>query len=198
MRACVGVVALLVSLAGLFICSSLQSHADQADKRLLAATKKTTKAGDNPVVVMETTKGVIRIQILKGEAPITSANFLDLVHRGFYNGLTFHRYEPGFVIQGGDPTGTGRGGFIDPQTHKVRNIPLEVKPNLKFDSAGVVGMARSNDPDSASSQFYISLGPAPWLDGKYAVFGKVIDGLSSVQQLRVDDKMTKVYDASEK
>lgn len=150
------------------------------------------KMTNDPVVVMETTKGTIKIQVYKGEAPKTADNFLDLVQKGFYNGLTFHRYEPGFVIQGGDPKGDGTGGYIDPQTKSERRIPLEVKPGLKHDSAGVVAMARANDPNSASCQFYITLAPASFLDNNYAVFGKVIDGLQAVQQLRKGDKMVKV------
>ncbi len=149
----------------------------------------------DPVVVMETTKGTIKVQIYKNDAPISANNFLDLVARGFYNGLSFHRYEPGFVIQGGCPQGSGRGGFIDPQTGKERRIQLEVNtqnPNLKHNVAGVLAMARSQDPDSASSQFYFTLGPASFLDNNYAVFGRVQDGLDIVQSLRAGDKMTKV------
>jgi cyclophilin family peptidyl-prolyl cis-trans isomerase len=192
-------VSLVVSLFGLMICSQLQSQAGQADKHtLIAATKKDKSQGGNPIVVLETNKGTIKIQVFKAEAPITAGNFMDLVHRGFYNGLVFHRYVPGFVIQGGDPTGTGTGGFIDPQTHSRRTIPLEIKPNLRHDAAGMVAMARSDSPDSASCQFYITLAPQSPLDGKYAVFGKVIDGMNVVQQLRADDKMTKVYDTEGK
>ncbi|PZM79375.1 MAG: peptidylprolyl isomerase [Candidatus Melainabacteria bacterium] len=145
-----------------------------------------------PVVVMETTKGTIKIQLFTNEVPTTANNFQNLVSKGFYNGLTFHRYEPGFVIQGGDPKGDGTGGYIDPATKQEHRIPLEVKPSLKHDQAGVVAMARANDPNSASCQFYITLAPASFLDMNYAVFGKVIDGLQVVSQLRKGDKMTKV------
>jgi len=149
-------------------------------------------AQNDPIVVMETTKGTIKVQIYKTDAPITSENFLDLVNKNFYNGLSFHRYEPGFVIQGGCPKGTGTGGYVDPATNKERRIQLEVKPNLKHDVAGVIAMARANDPNSASSQFYFTLGNASFLDMNYAVFGKVTEGLDVVQQLRAGDKMTKV------
>jgi cyclophilin family peptidyl-prolyl cis-trans isomerase len=148
------------------------------------------------VVVLDTTKGTIKIEVHNEQAPKTADNFLDLVNRNFYNGLTFHRYEPGFVIQGGCPKGTGTGGFTDPATGKERRIPLEVKAELKHDKAGMVAMARSDNPDSASCQFYITLAPATFLDMKYAVFGKVIEGLDVVQQLRAGDKMTKVYELS--
>ncbi len=159
---------------------------DSTDKR----GKMTTK---NPVVEMDTTKGVIKVEIFQEDAPITSNNFLDLVERGFYNGVVFHRYEPGFCIQGGDPTGTGKSGFIDPATKRERTIQLEVSPKLKHSEAGMIAMARTPDPNSASSQFYFTLGPASFLDGQYAVFGKVIDGLSVVNELRKGDKMNKVF-----
>ncbi len=156
------------------------------------ASGKKGKMSNEPVVVMETSKGTIKIQLFTNEVPTTASNFQNLVSKGFYNGLTFHRYEPGFVIQGGDPKGDGTGGYIDPATKQEHRIPLEVKPSLKHDQAGVVAMARANDPNSASCQFYITLAPASFLDMNYAVFGKVIDGLQVVSQLRKGDKMTKV------
>lgn len=157
-----------------------------------AEGKGQVKPISDPIVLMETTKGPIKVRIFKGEVPTTSNNFLDLVQRGFYNGLSFHRYVPGFCIQGGDPRGNGTGGFEDPQTHRERRIPLEISPKLRHESAGMLAMARSNDPNSASSQFYFTLGPQPGLDGDYAVFGKVLDGMNAVTALRQGDKMTKV------
>jgi peptidyl-prolyl cis-trans isomerase B (cyclophilin B) len=158
-----------------------------------AASIAATESGD-PVVLLDTTKGPIKIRVFQKDAPITSNNFLDLVKRGFYNGLTFHRYEPGFVIQGGDPDGNGSGNFVDPQTKKTRHIPLEKKPNLKHDKAGMVAMARTNDPNSASCQFYITLAAADFLDNPpgYAVFGQVVEGLPNALKLRAGDKMKKV------
>ncbi len=165
-----------------------------------ALSSLAAKGGTDPTVVMETTKGKIKVEIYKNEVPKTSDNFLDLVSRNFYNGVVFHRYEPGFCIQGGDPQGTGGGGFMDPKTHAERTIALETSPDmvknnpkLKHSSAGVLAMARTNDPNSASSQFYFTLGPANFLDGNYAVFGKVKEGLDVVMALRKGDKMTKVY-----
>lgn len=147
---------------------------------------------NDPVVVLETTKGTIKVRIYKDEVPKTAGNFLDLVKRGFYNGLTFHRYEPGFCIQGGCPKGTGTGGFVDPETNKERRIPLEVSKELKHSEAGVIAMARANDPNSASSQFYFTLAAANFLDMQYAVFGKVTEGLDVVQALRAGDIMKDV------
>lgn len=142
--------------------------------------------------VIETNKGVITIEIYEDKAPITAGNFIDLVQRGFYDSLTFHRYEPGFVIQGGCPQGNGTGGFIDPQTGRERRIKLEVSPELKHGEPGAVAMARSQNPDSASCQFYITLGPAAFLDMNYAVFGRVTDGMEVARQIRAGDRMTSV------
>jgi peptidyl-prolyl cis-trans isomerase B (cyclophilin B) len=133
----------------------------------------------------ETTKGTIVARLDEDDAPITTANFIELAQKGFYDGLTFHRYAPGFVIQGGDPNGTGTGG-------SGKHIKLEVAPHLKHDEAGVLAMARSQDPNSASSQFYFTLAAAPHLDMGYAVFGRTISGIDVVKALRVGDRMTKV------
>jgi peptidyl-prolyl cis-trans isomerase B (cyclophilin B) len=139
----------------------------------------------NRTATIETSKGTIKFVLYEDLAPITTANFIALAERNFYDGLTFHRVEKGFVIQGGCPNGTGMGG-------SGKHIPLEVTPNLKHGEAGAVAMARSSAPDSASSQFYITLGPAGFLDGNYAVFGRVTEGLDIVQSIRVGDAMTRV------
>lgn len=156
-----------------------------------SSAKKKKEATQDQIVLMETSKGPIKMQIFVKEVPTTANNFLDLVQKGFYNGLTFHRFEPNFVIQGGCPKGDGTGNYVDPQTGQTRHIPLETRSNLKHDQAGMVAMARSGDPNSASCQFYITLAPASHLDGKYAVFGKVTDGLQAVKAIRVGDKIIK-------
>ncbi len=190
------VVAPMVALVGfaLFCCllfnATASAHPSKVGSMLIG--KKESMTTTNPIVEMDTNKGKITIEVFTDQAPGTAENFLDLVKRGFYNGLTFHRYEPGFVIQGGDPKGDGTGGFIDPSTNKERRIRLEVSPNLKHDKAGMVAMARSSDPNSASCQFYITLAQASFLDMQYAVFGKVVSGLDVVEQLRKGDRMTKV------
>ncbi len=178
-----------VSLLAPLMIGIAASPAMAAPSAKGAAIKK--NVGD-ALVMMETTKGPIKLVVYKTEVPQTSYNFLDLVGKGFYNGLTFHRYEPGFCIQGGDPDGNGTGNYVDPKTNKVRRINLEIKPNLKHDSAGVLAMARSSDRNSASCQFYITLGQASFLDSDYAVFGRVVEGLDNVMALRKGDKMTKV------
>lgn len=105
--------------------------------------------------------------------PITAGNFIDLTNSGFYDGLIFHRVVAGFVIQDGCPLGTGYGG-------PGYTIPDEFSPLLHHDSAGVLAMARTSQPNSAGSQYYITLAPAPHLDGNYAIFGKVFEGLDTV------------------
>jgi cyclophilin family peptidyl-prolyl cis-trans isomerase len=151
----------------------------------------------NRNAIIDTTRGPITIELFEDKAPITAGNFVDLVERGFYNGLTFHRYEPGFVIQGGCPRGNGTGGFIDPTTGRERTIKLEVSPELKHGDAGAVAMARSQNPDSASCQFYITLGAASFLDMQYAVFGRVIDGMDAVNKLRAGDRINSAKIAAE-
>jgi peptidyl-prolyl cis-trans isomerase B (cyclophilin B) len=144
----------------------------------------------DPVAVMTTSKGVVVMRLFSKYAPKTVSNFVDLAQKGFYNGLTFHRVEPGFIVQGGCPRGDGTGSYIDPNTNKPRYIQLEVSQNLSHNAPGVVAMARfGKDPNSASCQFYITLAPAPTLDGKYAIFGGVIKGMDVVKSIAIGDKI---------
>ncbi|MCE5313976.1 MAG: peptidylprolyl isomerase [Armatimonadota bacterium] len=144
------------------------------------------------LAIIETNKGTIKFALYETDAPITTSNFIELAQRKFYDGLTFHRVVPDFVAQGGDPNGNGTGG-------SGKTIKLEVSPKLKHDAAGVVAMARSSNPDSASSQFYITLAPTDFLDMSYAVFGRVVEGLDVVKNLAVGDVMTsvRIVDAAE-
>lgn len=163
----------------------------------------------------------ITIEIDGENAPITAGNFVDLVERGVYNGLTFHRVvkdpQP-FVVQGGDPKGNGTGGFIDPTTKKTRDVPLEIRVKDKNDpdqagelvygqglgqqsgipnpavvlphKRGALAMARSQMPNSASSQFYFALSnDLGFLDGDYAVFGYVTSGMNVVDKIKQGDKI---------
>jgi peptidyl-prolyl cis-trans isomerase B (cyclophilin B) len=128
----------------------------------------------NPIVVMETNLGTIELELFWKDTPKTAENFLKLVTSGFYNGLTFHRIVPNFVIQGGDPVGNGSGG-------PGYSIPFEQADTKHL--RGSLGMARSQDPNSAGSQFYICLRALPNLDGNYVVFGKVISGMDVVDKI---------------
>jgi peptidyl-prolyl cis-trans isomerase B (cyclophilin B) len=138
----------------------------------------------NRTAILETVKGTIKFELYETEAPITTKNFIDLTQKGFYNGLIFHRVEPGFVIQGGDPKGNGTGG-------SGKNIPLEIAPSLTH-KKGAVGMARSQEPNSASSQFYICLEDSKFLDKNYAVFGYVTEGQDVASKIKKGDKILKV------
>lgn len=149
------------------------------------AAEKKKGASMSRIAVIETNKGTIKCKLEGKDAPITTANFIELAEKGFYNGLSFHRVEPGFVIQGGDPNGNGTGG-------SGKTIKLEVSKALLHDREGTLAMARSQNPDSASSQFYITLAPASFLDMNYAVFGYCTEGMDVVKSIRPGDKMTKV------
>ncbi|NES23828.1 MAG: peptidylprolyl isomerase [Symploca sp. SIO3E6] len=177
-------------------------------------------------VVLTVKNSKITIEVDGTNAPITAGNFIDLVERGFYDGLVFHRVVPDFVVQGGDPQGKdpnfpverlGTGSFVDPETSQVRYIPLEIKPKgadtptysqtvdtvstpiVLQHTLGAVAMARSQPPDSASSQFYIALSKLPSLDGSYAVFGYVKAGMEVVNTIQQGDKieLAKVTQGSE-
>jgi peptidylprolyl isomerase/peptidyl-prolyl cis-trans isomerase B (cyclophilin B) len=127
--------------------------------------------------------GEIRIEFFPADAPKTVDNFVTLARKGFYNGLTFHRVVPGFVVQGGDPKGNGTGG-------PGYTIPAEF--NQQKHVRGSVAMARSQHPDSAGCQFYITYGAQPHLDGSYTVFGRVVAGMEHVDGIRQGDRMTSV------
>lgn len=138
---------------------------------------------------IETNRGNIVVELYPAVAPKTVANFEKLAKDGFYNNLTFHRVEPGFVVQGGDPQGTGMGG-------PGYEIPAEISPTEKH-LRGTIAMARTSDqvnPErkSSGSQFYICLAPAPFLDGQYTLFGAVVEGMNVVDQIKVGDKMKKI------
>ena len=124
--------------------------------------------------------GIIKVELLPEYAPITCANFEKLVGEGFYDGLIFHRVISGFMIQGGDPTGTGMGG----PGYQIRGEFAQngVPNNLKH-TRGVISMARSMQPNSAGSQFFIMHQNAPHLDGAYAAFGKLIDGFDVLDRI---------------
>ncbi len=129
--------------------------------------------------------GSIGLELYPEIAPISTENFLKLAREGFYNGVTFHRVVPGFVIQGGDPTGTGMGG--PGYTIKGEFAANGVKNDLKH-TRGVISMARSMDPNSAGSQFFIVVDDAPHLDGQYAAFGRVTSGMECVDKIVEDSQ----------
>ena len=173
------------------------------------------------VVQLETSRGVVQLELNGAAAPLTAGNFVDLVGRGVYNGTVFHRVvrEPSpFVVQGGDPLSAnpivppsqyGSGNFVDPATGESRLIPLEIKRRGEAEprygevssaaaitreldlphQRGAVAMARSGNPDSASAQFYVALQALPELDGRYAVFGQVVQGMDVVDRIEQGDRL---------
>lgn len=133
---------------------------------------------------IETAKGKIVVKLEPEKAPLTVANFVNLAERGYYDGVSFHRVVPGFVIQGGDPTGTGRGGpgyrFED-----------EFDPSLRHESAGILSMANAGRATNGS-QFFITLSKTSHLDDRHSVFGRVVSGMDVVQKIAKGDKMERV------
>jgi peptidyl-prolyl cis-trans isomerase B (cyclophilin B) len=127
--------------------------------------------------------GEVTIEFFPEDAPKTVENFVTLAKRGFYDGLTFHRIVPGFVVQGGDPKGDGTGG---------PGYKIKAEFNKQKHVRGTVAMARSQDPDSAGSQFYITYGPTPHLDNNYTVFGRVVSGMELVDAIQKGDRMRSV------
>lgn len=144
----------------------------------------TYQPNGNEIAVITTDKGVIRFKFHPNEAPNHVASFIELALQGFYDGTKFHRVEPGFVIQGGDPlsrtddprVGSGGPGYL---------LAAEFNELQHLD--GTVSMARATDPNSAGSQFFICLGPQPFLDGQYTVFGQVIEGMDVVRAITPGD-----------
>ncbi len=133
---------------------------------------------------IKTDKGDIRIELFADKAPLTVANFVNLAERGYFDGLTFHRVVPNFVIQGGDPTGTGRGGpgyrFAD-----------EFHPDLRHDGPGTLSMANAG-PGTNGSQFFITHTATPHLDNRHSVFGRVVSGQNVVDRIAQGDHMIKL------
>ena len=129
----------------------------------------------NSLAVFETSMGTFKVELFEDKAPRTAQNFISLVNKGFYNGLIFHRVIDGFMIQGGDPKGNGTGGpgYV---------IPDEFHKDLKHTGAGMLSMANAG-PNTGGSQFFITLDATPWLDGKHAIFGKVVEGLDVVKAI---------------
>lgn len=138
---------------------------------------------ENLAVTLETNKGVIELELTPEKTPVTVANFVNLIKRGYYNGLSFHRVIPNFMIQGGDPRGDGRGGpgyqFAD-----------EIDASLKHSGPGILSMANAG-PGTNGSQFFITHVATPWLDGKHTVFGHVTKGQDVVDSIAQGDKIVK-------
>lgn len=130
------------------------------------------------LAVLETTRGTIKIKLFPKSAPKTVENFTKLIEKGYYDGIIFHRVIPEFMIQGGDPTGTGRGG----ESIWGKNFADEFDPALRFDRPGILAMANAG-PNTNGSQFFITTAPTPWLQNRHTIFGEVVEGYEFVQAI---------------
>ncbi|XP_068125535.1 peptidyl-prolyl cis-trans isomerase-like 1 [Hyperolius riggenbachi] len=130
-------------------------------------------------VCLESSMGSITVELYWNHAPRTCKNFAELARRGYYNGTKFHRIIKDFMVQGGDPTGTGRGGG---SIYDGKHFADELHPELKFTGAGILAMANAG-PDTNGSQFFLTLAPTQWLDGKHTIFGRVSQGLGTLNRL---------------
>lgn len=165
MKKILAIIAALILFAG---CTTTQTEQDSQP-----LTEKTMQP--NRHAVIETNMGTMELELFEDKAPITTKNFIDLAEKGFYDGLIFHRVIEGFMIQGGDPTGTGMGG----PGYKIDD---EFSPSLKHSKAGILSMANSG-PNTGGSQFFITLAPTEWLDGKHSVFGQVVKGMDVLEKI---------------
>jgi len=172
---------LALSLLTLCACGAVSPAPEATAEPRTAAPEAESSLRHAQITVRD--YGVISLELDADAAPITVDNFVKLAQSGFYDGLTFHRIMDGFMIQGGDPTGTGAGGAEEKikgefAANGVENPISHVK--------GVISMARAKDPDSASSQFFITVADATFLDGSYAAFGRVTEGLEIAEQIAKD------------
>ncbi|WP_105317327.1 peptidylprolyl isomerase [Thermus tenuipuniceus] len=151
-------------------------HLSETPVRSFKAPQKVLEDGKDYYARLKTTKGDILLDLLEKEAPNTVNSFVFLALHRFFEGVVWHRVIPGFVAQTGDPTGTGRGG-------PGYSFGLEIAQGLAFDREGMVGMARTQDPNSNGSQFFITLAPTPHLTGQYTLFAKVVEGMEAVRRL---------------
>ncbi len=146
-----------------------------ANPRPLSKTPQESFPMANRSAQVKTNQGSFTIELYEDRAPKTTKNFIDLAEKGFFDGVVFHRVIKDFMIQGGDPTGTGRGG-------PGYTIPDEFHPKLKHKGPGILSMANAG-PNTGGSQFFITLAATPWLDGKHAVFGEVTEGMEVIDAI---------------
>jgi len=157
-------------------CALHAGHHEKGEKK---------KAGVTDIrIIIKTNKGDIEATMFASKAPLTCANFLNLAKSDYYDGITFHRVIPNFMVQGGDPTGTGRGG----PGYKIKD---EFAPGLTHSKAGIFSMANAG-PDTGGSQFFITHKDTLWLDGKHAIFGEVTKGQSVIDAIAKDDKINDI------
>ena len=168
----------LLILIGILGCQGSETVKDDSNQTEIKKEEETKVSKEMTVAVMNTNMGKIEIELFADKTPKTVENFVGLAEKGYYNGIIFHRVISDFMIQGGDPTSTGRGG------NSLWGTPFadEIVPSLKHEEPGVLSMANAG-PNTNGSQFFITVVPTPWLDGKHTVFGKVINGMNVVYDI---------------
>lgn len=183
-------------LATLFVYSVVLLAQDSKSKPSAPQSKegksKMTESKGKEIAVIETNMGTIEVELFRTDAPKSVDNFIGLAKKGYYNGLIFHRVMDNFMIQGGDPTGTGAGG----ESIYGKKFEDEISPKLKFDRAGLLAMANAG-PNTNGSQFFITLVPTTWLNTHHTIFGEVVSGMDvvkaigKVQTIKPGDKPVK-------
>jgi peptidyl-prolyl cis-trans isomerase B (cyclophilin B) len=188
---------LFVLVFGVAAALDAQKPAPAQAQKPAAAAPAQKSPGAGPIVVLETVKGTIEFETYPEDAPKTVARVLELVKKNFYNGQRFHRAEPNFVVQIGDPTSRdmSQEAWWGRSPRSGTGVPIGVSEITKKRRhlAGSVGMAHAGDPKSADSQFYIVIQPRAGLDGKYTVFGRVITGMGVVQTIKKTDVLKRAY-----
>ncbi len=164
-----------VILVGIFFAAAVAVFGASIAMHQPAMAQETTSQEGTPHWILELKDGTVDIELLPEIAPNHVARVIELTNEGFYDGIVFHRVIDGFMAQGGDPTGTGMGGSELPDL----KAEFSNEPFVR----GVVAAARSSDPDSANSQFFITFADAGWLEGQYTVWGKVVSGMDVVDQI---------------
>jgi len=176
-------------LAIMIVFGVVACQAQETDQVKSQETQTKKESKEMTVAVIKTNMGTIEIELYADQTPKTVENFVGLANENYYNGVIFHRVIANFMIQGGDPTGTGRGG----QSIWGKPFADEIVPSLNFNEPGVLAMANAG-PNTNGSQFFITVAPTSWLDGKHTIFGKVINGMdvvyaiSKVQTSKPGDK----------
>lgn len=190
-------IAILLVTTGMAAALHAQKPARGETPKPAAGPQAQKSPGVGPVVVLETVKGTIEFETYPEDAPKTVARVLELVKKNFYNGQRFHRAEPNFVVQIGDPTSRdmSQEAWWGRSPRSGTGVPIGVSEITKKRRhvAGSVGMAHAGDPKMADSQFYIVIQPRPGLDGKYTVFGRVISGMDVVQKIKKTDVLKRAY-----
>ncbi len=171
-------IAIMTVLTALMICLTFASASAEGD----AGSSKNLK---DVRVVLNTNQGQVHLVLYPSKTPLTVANFLNLAKRGYYNGVTFHRVIPNFMVQTGDPSGTGYGT----PNYSFEN---EIVEGLTHNGPGILSMANTGQPNSNGSQFFITHRATPHLDGKHTVFGRVVSGMSVINAIRKGDKINSV------